>query len=139
VVAVTRYSVKVGDRWVAASYSSSGPGILLTNQGEDAGSWVTHEKAAEVAQLATQFFKETAWIYVAEEADVPSSWNAYKGACAVMTDLQIELALQDWWAESFPRAPINKQNAGNMVAFASHVLALAELYREYETPSSTND
>jgi len=57
----------------------------------------------------------------------------------VMTDAQIEIALQDWWAESFPRAPINKQNAGNMVAFASHVLALAELYREYETTSTTND
>jgi hypothetical protein len=25
------------------------------------------------------------------------------------------------------------------VAFASHVLALAELYHEYETPSATND
>lgn len=57
----------------------------------------------------------------------------------MMTDTQIELALQEWWADSFPRAPINKQNAGNMVAFASHVLALAELYREYETPSATND
>ena len=57
----------------------------------------------------------------------------------MMTDTQIELALQEWWADSFPRAPINKQNASNMVAFASHVLALAELYREYETPSATND
>ena len=56
-----------------------------------------------------------------------------------MTDTQIEMALQEWWADSFPRAPINKQNASNMVAFASHVLALAELFREYETPSATND
>jgi len=56
-----------------------------------------------------------------------------------MTDVQIELALQEWWADSFPRAPINKQNASNMTAFASHVLALAELYLEYETPSATND
>lgn len=56
-----------------------------------------------------------------------------------MTDTQIELALQEWWADSFPRAPINKQNAVNMVAFASHVLALTELYREYEAPSATND
>jgi hypothetical protein len=82
VVAVTRYSVKVGEQWIAASYSSAGPGILLTNQAEDAGSWVTHEKAAQVARLASQFFKETAWIHVAEEANYPSSWNAYKGACA---------------------------------------------------------
>ena len=78
--AVTRYSVKVGEQWIAASYSSGGPGILLTDQVEDAGSWVTHEKAAQVARLATQFFKEAAWIHVAEEADYPPSWNAYKGA-----------------------------------------------------------
>ena len=82
VVAVTRYSVKVGDRWIAASYGSAGPGILLTNQREDAGSWVSHEKAAQVARLASQFFKETAWIHVAEEADYPPSWNAHKSACA---------------------------------------------------------
>ena len=81
-VAVTRYSVKVGEQWIAASYSSAGPGILLTIKQEDAGSWVTHEKAAQVARLATQFFKELAWIHVAEEADYPSSWNAYKGARA---------------------------------------------------------
>jgi hypothetical protein len=80
VAAVTRYSVKVGDRWIAASYASVEAGILLTDQVEDAGSWVTHEKAAQVARLATQFFKEAAWIHVAEEADYPPSWNAYKGA-----------------------------------------------------------
>lgn len=56
-----------------------------------------------------------------------------------MIDTQIELALHEWWADSFPRTPINKQNASNMVAFASHMLALAELYRQYETPSATND
>jgi hypothetical protein len=82
VAAVTRYSVKVGVQWVAASYSSAGPGILLTTKQEDAGSWVTHEKAVQVARLATQFFKETAWIHVTEEPDYPSSWDAYKGASA---------------------------------------------------------
>lgn len=49
-----------------------------------------------------------------------------------MTDAQIELAFQDWWKESFPMAPANKQAAASHVAFASHVLALAELLREYE-------
>lgn len=56
-----------------------------------------------------------------------------------MTDTQIEMALQEWWKDSFPMAPLNKQTGVNMVAFASHVLALAELYREYEEPTSTND
>jgi hypothetical protein len=82
VAAVTRYSIKVGEQWIAASYSSAGSGILLTIKREDAGSWVTHEKAVEVARLATQFFKEPAWIHVAEEPNVPASWNAYNGARA---------------------------------------------------------
>lgn len=56
-----------------------------------------------------------------------------------MTDQQIEAVLQEWWNDSFPFAPLNKQTGVNMVAFASHVLALAELYREYEKPSATND
>lgn len=56
-----------------------------------------------------------------------------------MTDVQIEMALQEWWKDSFPMAPLNKQTGVNMVAFASHVLALAELYREYEKPTATND
>ena len=79
---MTRYSIKVGEQWIAASYGSTGSGIRLTIKQEDAGSWVTHEKAAEVARLATQFFKETAWIHVAEEPNYPPSWNAYKGASA---------------------------------------------------------
>lgn len=57
----------------------------------------------------------------------------------MMTDTQIEMALQEWWKDSFPMAPLNKQTGVNMVAFASHVLALAELFREYEKPSATND
>lgn len=79
---MTRYSVKVGDLWIAASYSPSGPGILLTIKEEDACSWVTHEKAVDVARLATQFFKEIAWVHATEEPDYPPSWNASHGAFA---------------------------------------------------------
>lgn len=56
-----------------------------------------------------------------------------------MTDAQIELAFLEWWKDSYPLAPANKQAISMHVAFASHVLALAELYKEYETPSATND
>jgi hypothetical protein len=42
-----------------------------------------------------------------------------------MTDTQIEMALQEWWKDSFPMAPLNKQTGVNMVAFASHVLPIA--------------
>jgi hypothetical protein len=41
---------------------------------------VTHEKAVQVAKLATQFFKELAWIHVADEPDYPASWNVSRGA-----------------------------------------------------------
>ena len=49
-----------------------------------------------------------------------------------MTDEQIQLAFLDWWKESFPMAPANKQAASTHVAFASHVLSLVELFQEYE-------
>lgn len=49
-----------------------------------------------------------------------------------MTDAQIEMAFDDWWKDSFPGAPANKQARGSHVAFASHVLALVELLQEYE-------
>lgn len=56
-----------------------------------------------------------------------------------MTDDQIKIAFDEWWKESFPMTPANKQTATMYVAFASHVLALSELYKEYEKPTATND
>lgn len=55
-----------------------------------------------------------------------------------MTDDQIQLAFDDWWKESFPMAPANKQAAASHIAFASHVLALSELFREYTTHNEAN-
>ena len=49
-----------------------------------------------------------------------------------MTDAQIEMAFEDWWRNSFPMAPANKQSAASHVAFASHVLALVQMLQEYE-------
>lgn len=56
-----------------------------------------------------------------------------------MTDAQIQILFEDWWKESFPMTPVNKQTAAMYVAFASHALALNALMEEYERPSATND
>jgi hypothetical protein len=73
--AVTRFSVSVGCRWLAATYDN-GPGMVLTYQREDACSWVTMERACDAARLATDFFNIPAAIVVAEEPDYPRSWSA---------------------------------------------------------------
>jgi hypothetical protein len=39
---------------------------------------------------------------------------------------------QDYWKESFPNAPANKQSAASHVAFASYVLAQVEANFEDE-------
>jgi len=75
---VTRYSIRVGDHWVAAVYDVTGPGIKLTDQQEDACSWVTHERAAGAARVVSSFFKESAWIYVVQEPDYPASWKVQR-------------------------------------------------------------
>lgn len=56
-----------------------------------------------------------------------------------MTDAQLQILFEDWWKESFPMTPANKQTAAMYVAFGSHVLALSELMKEYERPTATND
>jgi hypothetical protein len=49
-----------------------------------------------------------------------------------MTDEQLKVVFLDWWKESFPLAPPNSRTVETHVAFASHVLALAQLFQEYE-------
>ena len=49
-----------------------------------------------------------------------------------MTDAQIEMAFDDWWKESFPKAPANSHARASHVAFASHLLALVEVLQQYE-------
>ena len=49
---VTRFALVYpdGSRYLAASYEPTGSGIKLTDKCEDACSWVTIDKAAEVAR-----------------------------------------------------------------------------------------
>jgi hypothetical protein len=64
---VTRYSVLINDLWLAAAYGPDGSGLLLTDRQEDACSWVTVERAAASARLASNFFKNPAVVRAIEE------------------------------------------------------------------------
>jgi hypothetical protein len=46
--------------------------------------------------------------------------------------LDIEKLFQQYWAESFPMAPANKQSAASHVAFAKYVLLQVEILREQQ-------
>jgi hypothetical protein len=69
----TRYAVVVGAWWVTAVMEGSGIGLTATR--EDAGTWVTYEKAVEVARLVTGKFGQQAWIEVIEEPHYPRTWR----------------------------------------------------------------
>lgn len=64
---MTRYSVLINDLWLAAAYGPDGSGLLLTERQEDACSWVTVERAAASARIASEFFKIPATVRVVEE------------------------------------------------------------------------
>lgn len=63
---MTRYSLRLDEHWIAATYDS-GSGVALTDQREDACSWVTHDAAVAAAKHVSAFFDRPAWIYVHEE------------------------------------------------------------------------
>jgi hypothetical protein len=57
----------INDLWLAAAYGPDGSGLLLTDRQEDACSWVTVERAAASARLASNFFKNPAVVRAIEE------------------------------------------------------------------------
>lgn len=50
-----------------------------------------------------------------------------------MTEQQLEQLFQNWWKDSFPFAPANKQAAASHVAFASYALEAVKALGEYES------
>lgn len=72
---MTRYSVCVEGRWLSAVYDN-GSGIMLTDQRDDACSWVRHESAVYAARVASEFFKAPAFVHCTEEPNYPASWRA---------------------------------------------------------------
>lgn len=47
--------------------------------------------------------------------------------------INIETLFQEYWADSFPMAPANKQSAASHVAFAQYVLLKTEAIRAAES------
>lgn len=72
---MTRYIVRVGDRWVTAVYDTRSNGIGLTSNKEDASSWSQLETARDKARMLREIFAFPVFVEAREEPDYPRSWN----------------------------------------------------------------
>jgi hypothetical protein len=72
---MTRYIVRVGDRWVTAVYDTRSNGIGLTSNKEDASSWSHYEIAQEKALMLREIFTFPVFVEAREEPDYPRSWD----------------------------------------------------------------
>jgi hypothetical protein len=72
---MTRYVIAVGFSWLAAVYDTSSSGILLTEERDDACSWTSCEKAAEVVRQLQDLFTEPLRLQAVEEPIYPRSWD----------------------------------------------------------------
>lgn len=76
---MTRYVIKVGPEcWVTAVYDNHSNGIGFTYKIEDAGSWVTIDKAAQAARVVSDRLRCSAFVTAVDEPDRPSSWDTAK-------------------------------------------------------------
>ena len=66
-----RYVVVADGRYVTALY---GPGIGLTDSKDDAGTWVTHERAVEAAKVVAKCLGGFVAVHGVDEPDYPRSW-----------------------------------------------------------------
>lgn len=71
---MTRYTIRVGDRWVTALYDTTSSGIGFTGCKEDASSWSLYETAQEKAVLLRGILAQEVCIEAREEPDYPRSW-----------------------------------------------------------------
>lgn len=72
---MTRYIIRVGDRWVTAIYDTRSNGIGFTSRKEDASSWSRYETAQDKALVLRGIFAQEVCIEAREEPDYPRSWN----------------------------------------------------------------
>ncbi|MFZ9655102.1 MAG: hypothetical protein ACO29V_05630 [Limnohabitans sp.] len=72
---MTRYIIRVGDRWVTSLYDMTSNGIGLTDNKEDASSWSYYETAQEKVLLLREIFSFPIVIEAREEPDYPRSWD----------------------------------------------------------------
>lgn len=60
-----------GDYYVTAVYAPQGNGIGLTARKEDAGSWVTYERAVEAARVVAESIGATVFVHSVDEPAYP--------------------------------------------------------------------
>lgn len=75
---MTRFVVMAGDKYVTAVYGSSGNQIGFTQRKEDAGSWVTYERAVEAARIVAQSVGASVCVHSIDEPAHPRSWSLAK-------------------------------------------------------------
>ena len=63
---MTRYAVKVSDRWVMAVFGP-GKGLQLTSIEEDASSWPSYERAVVAARAAADCTSSPVAVHSVEE------------------------------------------------------------------------
>jgi hypothetical protein len=122
-----RYAVQCGKRWVAAIHRDDDgvlPLVSLTAKKEDAATWPTSVAAADACYTACRVLNAGADVVPVLEYVVPEQ-NETLGAA------ELETAFREWWAESYPNIPPNSRTVDSHVAFAQHVLQLAEVMEEY--------
>ena len=71
---MTRYFVVADGRYVTALYGPKGSGIGLTAEKDDAGTWVTYERAVEAARLVAKSHGGVVTVHSVVEPDYPRSW-----------------------------------------------------------------
>jgi hypothetical protein len=72
---MTRYIIACGDKYVAACQPNTRI-ISLTYSKDDAGSWLTCEKAVETARIVADWNGAPVAIHAVEEPDYPRSWTS---------------------------------------------------------------
>jgi|GEM_PF-2990569 len=63
-----------GSQYVTATYEQTGDGIGLTSNQEDAGSWVTYERAVEAARIVAKCLGGFVSVHSVTEPNYPRSW-----------------------------------------------------------------
>jgi len=64
-LAMTRYAIMAGDRWITAVYPDQT--LQVTTRKEDASSWSTHDRAAAVARVVAECTSKIVVIHAVEE------------------------------------------------------------------------
>ena len=72
---MTRYIIVCDDRYVSA-YQPDTRIVSLTYSKEDAGSWLTYERAVEAARAVADWHGAPVAIHAVEEPTYPKSWTS---------------------------------------------------------------